>query len=69
MEELVNLIDRCALEGAWRQGGQQDRGVYEGEDFVINIHKKLKKAHGSTVWVQGNRANEIDARLKAARGA
>ena len=67
MEELVAMIQRCGLHGVWAQGGQQSRGRYEGDDFVINIHKK--SSISSTVWVQGKRANEVNARLLAARGA
>ena len=40
MEALVAIIERCELDGSWAQGGQQARGRFEGEDFVINIHKK-----------------------------
>ena len=68
MEELVAMIQRCGLHGIWAQGGQQSRGRYEGDDFVINIHKK-KSTISSTVCVQGKRANEVNARLLAARGA
>ena len=67
MEELVAMIQRCGLHGLWAQGGQESRGRYEGDDFVINIHKK--SSISSTVWVQGKRANEVNARLLAARGA
>ena len=66
MEELVAIIQRCGLDGRRAQGGQQARGRYEGP-FVINILKKGNSS--STVWVQSKRANEIDARLRAARGA
>ena len=67
MEELQGIIQRCGIDGCWAQGGQQARGRFEGQNFVINIHKKCNSS--STVWVQGERAGEIDARLKAARGA
>ena len=67
MEELVAIIQRCGLYRRWAQGGQQARGRFEGDDVVINIHKQGNSS--STGWVHGKRANEIDARLRAARGA
>ena len=67
MEELVAIIQRCGLDRRWAQGGQQSRGRFEGDYFFVNIHKKSNSS--STVWVQSKRANEIDARLRAARGA
>ena len=51
-----------------RQGGQQERKVFEGDDFLINIHIRGTRS-ASTVWVQGKRANEVNTRLLAARGA
>ena len=70
IEELKAVIKRCDLErfGSWRQGGQQDRKVFEGNDFLINIHIRGTRS-ASTVWVQGKRANEVNTRLLAARGA
>ena len=40
MEELQGIIQRCGVDGRWAQGGRQARGRYEGQNFVINIHKK-----------------------------
>ena len=70
VDELNAVIKRCDLErfGSWRQGGQQDRKVFEGNDFLINIHIRGTRS-ASTVWVQGKRANEVNTRLLAARGA
>ena len=70
IDELNAVIKRCDLErfGSWRQGGQQDRKVFEGNDFLINIHIRGTRS-ASTVWVQGKRANEVNTRLLAARGA
>ena len=70
IDELKAVIKRCDLErfGSWRQGGQQDRKVFEGNDFLINIHIRGTRS-ASTVWVQGKRANEVNTRLLAARGA
>ena len=70
IEELKAVIKRCDLErlGSWRQGGQQDRKVFEGDGFLINIHIRGTRS-ASTVWVQGKRANEVNTRLLAARGA
>ena len=70
VDELKAVIKRCDLErfGSWRQGGQQDRKVFEGNDFLINIHIRGTRS-ASTVWVQGKRANEVNTRLLAARGA
>ena len=70
IEELKAVIKRCDLErfGSWRQGGQQDRKVFEGNDVLINIHIRGTRS-ASTVWVQGKRANEVNTRLLAARGA
>ena len=70
IEELKAVIKRCDLErlGSWRQGGQQERKVFEGNDFLINIHIRGTRS-ASTVWVQGKRANEVNTRLLAARGA
>ena len=70
IDELKDVIKRCDLErfGSWRQGGQQDRKVFEGNDFLINIHIRGTRS-ASTVWVQGKRANEVNTRLLAARGA
>ena len=68
VDELIAVIKRCGLEryGSWRQGGQQERKVFEGDDFLINIHIKSSRS-ASTVWVQGKRANEVNTRLLAAR--
>ena len=60
LDELATLIRRCGLEGAWRQGGKQSRAVFVGDKFIINQEK-------SSTWAQGVRAQEIDARLRAAR--
>ena len=60
LDELATLIRRCGLEGAWRQGGKQSRAVFVGDQFIINQEK-------SSTWAQGVRAQEIDARLRAAR--
>ena len=70
IDELKDVIKRCDLErfGSWRQGGQQDRKVFEVNDFLINIHIRGTRS-ASTVWVQGKRANEVNTRLLAARGA
>ena len=70
IDELKAVIKRCDLErlGSWRQGGQQERKVFEGDDFLINIHIRGTRS-ASTVWVQGKRANEVNTRLLAARGA
>ena len=70
VDELKAVIKRCDLErfGSWRQGGQQDRKVFEGDGFLINIHIRGTRS-ASTVWVQGKRANEVNTRLLAARGA
>ena len=70
IDELKAVIKRCDLErlGSWRQGGQQERKVFEGDNFLINIHIRGTRS-ASTVWVQGKRANEVNTRLLAARGA
>ena len=60
LDELATLIRRCGFEGAWRQGGKQSRAVFVGDKFIINQEK-------SSTWAQGVRAQEIDARLRAAR--
>ena len=60
LDELATLIRRCGLEGAWRQGGKQSRAVFVGDGFIINQER-------SSTWAQGRRAQEIDARLRAAR--
>ena len=60
LDELATLIRRCGLEGAWRQGGKQPRAVFVGDGFIINQER-------SSTWAQGRRAQEIDARLRAAR--
>ena len=60
LDELATLIRRCGLEGAWRQGGKQSRAVFVGDRFIIN-------QENSSTWAQGVRAQEIDARLHAAR--
>ena len=60
LDELATLIRRCGLDGAWRQGGKQSRAVFVGDRFIINQEK-------SSTWAQGVRAQEIDARLRAAR--
>ena len=60
LDELATLIRRCGLEGAWRQGGKQSRAVFMGDGFIINQER-------SSTWAQGRRAQEIDARLRAAR--
>ena len=60
LDELATLIRRCGLEGVWRQGGKQSRAVFVGDKFIINQEK-------SSTWNQGVRAQEIDARLRAAR--
>ena len=60
LDELATLIRRCGLEGAWRHGGKQSRAVFVGDKFIINQEK-------SSTWAQGVRAQEIDARLRAAR--
>ena len=66
VEELTAVIRRCGLAGGWRQGGKQSIAIFQGEQFIINIYAKGTR---STVLVQGRRVNEIDARLRAARGA
>ena len=72
IDELKAVIKRCDLErlGSWRQGGQQERKVFEGDNFLINIHIRGTRS-ASTVWVQGKkkRANEVNTRLLAGRGA
>ena len=60
MDELAVLIQRCRLQGAWRQGGKQSRAVFVGNLFIIN-------QEASPTWVQGVRAQEIDMRFRAAR--
>ena len=60
LQELATLIKRCGFQGEWRQGGKQARAVFVGDKFIINQEK-------SSTWVQGRRAQEIDARLRAAR--
>ena len=60
LDELATLIRRCGLEGAWRHGGKQSRAVFVGDGFIINQER-------SSTWAQGRRAQEIDARLRAAR--
>ena len=60
MDELAVLIQRCRLQGAWRQGGKQSRAVFVGNGFIIN-------QEASSTSAQGVRAQEIDARLRAAR--
>ena len=60
LDELATLIRRCGLEGAWPQGGKQSRAVFVGDRFIIN-------QENSSTWAQGVRAQEIDARLHAAR--
>ena len=60
LDELATLIRRCGFEGAWHQGGKQSRAVFVGDKFIINQEK-------SSTWAQGVRAQEIDARLRAAR--
>ena len=64
MDELAVLIQRCRLQGAWRQGGKQSRAVFVGDGFIIN-------QEASSTWAQGVgvRAKEIDARLRAARSS
>ena len=70
VDELTAAIKRCGLEplGSWREGGQQERKVFEGDDFLVNIHIRSTRS-ASTVWVQGKRSNEVNTRLLAARGA
>ena len=60
--ELAVLIQRCRLQGAWRQGGKQSRAVFLGDGFIIN-------PEASSTWTQGAHAQEIDARLRAARSS
>ena len=62
LDELTTLIRRCGLEGARRQGGKQSRAVFMGDGFIINQGK-------SSTWAQGVRAQEIDARIRAARSS
>ena len=62
MDELAVLIQRCRLQGAWRQGGKQSRAVFVGDGFIIN-------QEASSTWVQGVRAAQIDMRLRAARSS
>ena len=64
VEGLAAVIRRRGLDGDWRQGGKQSITIFQGEQFIINIYVK---GSSSTVLVQGKRANEIDARLRAAR--
>ena len=49
MEELVAITQRCGLDGRWAQGGHQARGRFEGDNFLINKHKKTTST--STEWV------------------
>ena len=71
--EVAAAIERCGLRGEWRQGGQQSRSIYVGDEFIINIQSKrttgMQWWQSMTVWVQGLRANEINTRLCAARSA
>ena len=62
MDELAVLIQRCRLQGAWRQGGKQSRAVFVGNGFIIN-------QEASSTWVQGVCAQQIDMRLRAARSS
>ena len=62
LDELAKVIQRCGFEGAWRQGGKQSRAVFVGDGFIIN-------QEASSTWAQGVRAQEIDARLRAARSS
>ena len=62
LDELATFIRRCGLEGAWRQGGKQSRAVFVGDGFIIN-------QEASSTSAQGVRAQEIDARLRAARSS
>ena len=59
---VVDEFDDERLVNKHHHKGEQ---VYLGK--FVNIHKKSNSS--STVWVQSKRANEIDARLRAARGA
>ena len=65
--EVAAAIERAGLTGSWRQGGQDSRIIWEGDQYIINVQPKGNAGISMTVWVQGRRANEIDARLRAAR--
>ena len=62
LDELTTLIRRCGFQGAWRQGGKQSRAVFVGDGFIISQEK-------SSTWAQGVSAEEIDARIRAARSS
>ena len=65
-EMLNTAIQQCNMRGAWKQGGQEARAVFEGAEyerrFLINYQR-------GTVWVQGRDAVSVDVQLRAARGA
>ena len=64
MDEITATLNRCQLVGQWKQGGVINRAVFEADDMTY-----LVNFHSGTVWVQGRRALEIDAKLRAARSA
>ena len=57
IKELVGIISRCGILGTWKQGGMEQLGRYEGDDYVVNFYATTSK-----VLVQGKRANEINTR-------
>ena len=63
---LEEAIHRCNLPGGWRQGGQINRGVFEGVSeqghFIINWH-------AGTWWCQGKAARQVHMQLIAAEAA
>ena len=61
---ILTKFAEASSDGSLRQGGKQSIAIFQGEQFIINIYVK---GSSSTVLVQGKRANEIDARLRAAR--
>ena len=66
MEKLQAAIRHCRLPGLWRQGGQLNRGVFEG---VSEHGHYIIIWHAGTWWCQGKAAKPVHMQLLASQGS